>query len=63
MSFSNDAQEAGFDLSLVTVALQRSYDERALEHQDALNLALELEMIGRRQRESTQPIAPDSLRR
>jgi hypothetical protein len=62
MTAETDAQVAGFDVSLIATSLQRSYDERAIEHQAALELALELEMIGRRQRESTQSTAPDLSR-
>ena len=61
MTASSDAQAAGFDLSLIEMSLQRTYDERAIEHQAALELALELEMIGRLRRESTEQIASDPL--
>jgi hypothetical protein len=55
MTVLEDAKKAGFDLSLTKEGLLRSYEERAAEHQAALELALEVEMIGRKQRESTQP--------
>jgi hypothetical protein len=61
MTTLDNAQLAGFDLSLIATSLQRTYEERALDHQAALEFALELEMIGRRQRESAQPPPPDSL--
>jgi hypothetical protein len=63
MTVLEDAERAGFDLSLIKEGLRRSYDERAAEHQAALELALELEMIGRNQRESAQPTTADTLRR
>lgn len=46
MSAIEDAQLAGFDLSLVDESLRCSFEERALQHQSALELALELEKIG-----------------
>lgn len=36
-----EAECAGFDLSLIDESLSRSYENRALYHQAALNLALE----------------------
>lgn len=45
------AEFAGFDLSLIEASLSCSYEERAVHHQAALDLALELEAIGRRLRE------------
>jgi len=38
-----DAEAAGFDLSLMDASLAYSYEKRAIQHQEALNLALELE--------------------
>ncbi len=43
-----EAERAGFDMSLVDESLRLSYDQRALQHQEALNLALELERAGRK---------------
>lgn len=53
-----EAERAGFDMSLVDESLRLSYDQRALQHQEALNLALELERAGRKLRERPEP--PDS---
>jgi hypothetical protein len=49
-----DAEQAGFDLSLMDASLSYSYEKRALQHQEALNLALELERAGRRLRDRSQ---------
>jgi hypothetical protein len=38
-----DAEKAGFDLSLMDASPSHSYENRAIQHQEALNLALELE--------------------
>ena len=45
-------------MSLLDESLGLSYDQRALQHQEALNLALELERAGRKLRERPEP--PDS---
>ncbi len=54
MTAVEEAQLAGFDLSLVEESLRCSYEQRALQHQSALELALELEALGRRLRDRTQ---------
>ena len=46
MTAAEEAQRAGIDLSLIEVSLSYSYDKRALQHQAALELALELERVG-----------------
>lgn len=53
-----EAESAGLDMSLSDESLRLSYDQRALQHQEALNLALELERAGRKLRE--RPESPDS---
>src|ERR1700722_10625794 len=53
---------AAFDTSLVDESLSYSYEQRALYHQAALNLALEMESAGRRIRDRHQPTASASLR-
>jgi hypothetical protein len=58
-----EAERAGFDLSLVEESLSYSYEQRALHHQAALNLALEMENAGQRIRDRHQPTASASLRR
>jgi hypothetical protein len=54
MTATEEAQRAAIDLSLIEVSLSYSYDKRALQHQAALELALELERIGRELRGATQ---------
>lgn len=58
-----EAERAGFDLSLIDESLRLSHDQRALQHQEALNLALELERAGRKLRERPQPPDPAAVRR
>lgn len=58
-----EAERAGFDLSLIDESLRLSYDQRAMQHQEALNLALELERAGRKLRERPQPPDPAAVRR
>lgn len=45
-----EAERAGIDMSLIETSLGYSYDKRAMQHQAALELALELERIGRQLR-------------
>lgn len=47
------AEAAGFDMSLIEENLRCSYEQRALQHQAALDLALELERIGRELRDGS----------
>jgi hypothetical protein len=56
-----EAERAGFDLSLVDESLTYSYEQRALHHQAALNLALEMENAGRWIRDRHQPTTSASL--
>ncbi len=56
MTACEEAERAGIDLSLIEVSLGYSYDKRALQHQAALELALELERVGRQLRGATEPI-------
>lgn len=58
-----DAEKAGFDLSLMDASLSYSYEKRAIQHQEALNLALELERVGRQLRDRSQPPSAAPLRR
>jgi hypothetical protein len=55
MTAVEEAARAGFDLSLVELSLGYSYDKRAEQHQAALDLALELQRIGRELRGATEP--------
>ena len=58
-----DAERAGFDLSLIEANLSYSYDKRALLHDAALTLALEMEKIGRELRGDAQPTSSASQQR
>jgi hypothetical protein len=58
-----EAERAGFDLSLIDESLRLSYDQRALQHQEALNLVLEMERAGRKLRERPEPADPAAVRR
>ena len=51
---SQQAQQAGFDLSLVEASLRLSYEERLVQHQAALAWVLAAEKAGREMRERTQ---------
>jgi len=45
------AERAGIDLGLTEDNLRLSFEQRALQHQAALDLALEIERAGRKLRE------------
>lgn len=51
------AEAFGIDLSLGRENLRLTYTQRALQHQEALNLALAMEEAGRKLRERTEPTA------
>jgi hypothetical protein len=51
MNAVQEAELAGFDLSLVDESLRCTYEQRALQHQAALELALELEKAGQQLRD------------
>jgi hypothetical protein len=55
-ALEEEAERAGIDLSLIEVSLGYSYDKRAEQHQAALELALELERVGRQLRGATEPV-------
>ena len=61
MTAIEEARRAGIDWSLIEVSLGYSYDKRAQQHQAALELALELERIGRELRGATQSADRASL--
>jgi hypothetical protein len=58
-----EAERAGFDLSLIEESLSYSYEQRAVHHQEALNLAIEMERAGRLLRDRDQSTISASLRR
>jgi hypothetical protein len=49
-----EAEQAGFDLSLIDESLRCSLEQRLAMHQEALTLALEMEHAGRRLRGEPQ---------
>lgn len=59
----DEAERAGFDLSLIEANLSYSYEKRVLLHDRALALALEFERAGRQLRGDSQSAAPTPLRR
>ena len=61
LSASEIAARAGIDLGLIEDNLRLSCEQRVLQHQDALNLALELERAGRKLRE--RPATPAAAAR
>ena len=54
MTPAQQAEHAGFDLSLVEESLRLSPEQRLLQHQAALELVLAMEQAGRELRERTQ---------
>jgi hypothetical protein len=63
LTATEDAQQAGFDPSLIEANLRCTYEERVLRHQSALDLMLELSRIGEDLRGRDQPTAAAPLRR
>jgi hypothetical protein len=53
-----EAERAGFDLSLVDASLAVSPETRAIQHDQALALVLELDRIRRQRNEQPQPTTP-----
>lgn len=58
-----EASDAGFHLSLIDQSLGYAYEKRALQHQAALDLALELSRIGEQLRGAAQSTSRTALRR
>jgi hypothetical protein len=58
-----EAERAGFDLSLIDANLSYSYEKRILLHDQALAMALEFEQAGRRLRGDSQPTATAAIGR
>ena len=68
MSAIEDAKNAGIDLSLIEESLRLTPEQRALQHQAALEMALQLETayqvsLNRQQHDRTQSTAAEALRR
>ncbi len=62
-SATEEAERAGFDLSLIEANLSYSYEKRVLLHDQALALALEFERVGQQLRGDSQSTTPVPLRR
>ena len=58
-----DAERSGVDLSLIDESLGYSYEERAVHHQRALDMALEFERVGRELRERSEQPTSETVRR
>jgi hypothetical protein len=56
-----EAESAGIDVSLLDANLGYSYEQRALLHQGALDLALEIARVGRQLYGDTQSTPLPSL--
>ena len=63
MDALKEAELAGFDLSLIDESLRSSHEQRLLQHQEALSLALELEKAGRELRDRAQQTVTTAPRR
>lgn len=63
MAAAQQVEQVGLDMSLLDESLRCSYEQRAVQHQQALTLALEMERAGRQLRDRTQSSAAASLRR
>jgi hypothetical protein len=65
MSAVEKAKSLGIDLSLVDESLRRTPEQRAVEHQRALDMALQLEAAWQARTNDdarTEPAAADTLR-
>ena len=51
------AIQAGIDISLIDASLRLTYEERALQHQSALQLMLEFERAGKARQDAARPEA------
>ncbi len=49
------AMRAGIDVSLIDASLRLTHQQRAMQHQSALNLLLEFERAGKALRDSKRP--------
>jgi hypothetical protein len=53
-----EAEKAGFDLTLVDASLMLTPEQRAKQHDQALSLVLEFDRIRKERSEQPQPITP-----
>jgi hypothetical protein len=63
LSATQIAEAAGFDMSLIRESLGYSYEQRAIQHQAALDLMLEMERAGQKLRDAAQSADRTTLRR
>jgi len=63
MTATEAAAYAGVDLSLVEENLRLTPEQRALQHDSALELVLQMEEAGRKLRDAAQSTSTASLRR
>ena len=63
MTAAEEAERAGFDLSLVDESLSYTPEQRVIHHQRALELMLEMERAGGELRDTARSTPPTSLRR
>lgn len=63
ISAIEEAERAGVDMSLIDANLSYSYEKRVLLHDAALDLALELERVGREIRGESQSTDSEAVRR
>ena len=68
MNAIQEAEQAGIDLSLIDESLRLTPEQRALQHQSALDMALQLECAyhasrSKRRDDGTQSTAAETLRR
>ncbi len=55
------AERAGFDLSLIEENLRLTYEQRAQQHDSALELALQFESAGKKLRDAAQSATAASV--
>ena len=55
-----EAERAGFDLSLVDESLRLTHEERARQHDQALALVLELDQLRRERNAKSEPTTPEA---
>ena len=64
MSATDEAVRTGIDLSLIEESLRLTPEQRAIQHQAALNMALQLEAAfnARREHDGNQSSSSETLR-
>ena len=62
MTAIETAERAGIDLSLIDESLRLTPEQRALQHDSALDLVLQMESAGRQLRDATQQTLSSNVR-